>query len=345
MEEKNKGWEFLNSEDNHSHNDDTSWGYKNDDGSGSFYDDDGSWGYRTSNGKVSYYGADGSWGYKNEDGSGSYYGGDNNTTHYDPEEDESEDSSVGETIAKVIGAGVAEFISVREQAASIERERERRRQNAILAEKRKVEKEKTERRKAWRKKHRKGIAFSIIMILVILLSLVGYIEYQKLIPVGFSNVELEGIEYRVVVDRLRNAGFTNIITKEVSDLSIARENEKNLVTDINLGFIKTFDSTFEYPSNLWITVIYHTVKLHNPPITSKDAKGSNYLEIVEMFESAGYTNIKTVIEYDIVTGWLTKDGEVKSVTINQEDYDIYDEFRLDSEVVITYHTYRKNKPK
>jgi hypothetical protein len=163
VEEKNKGWEFLNSEDNHSHNDDTSWGYKNDDGSGSFYDDDGSWGYRTSNGKVSYYGADGSWGYKNEDGNGSYYGGDNNTTHYDPEEDESEDSSVGETIAKVIGAGVAEFISVREQAASIERERERRRQNAILAEKRKVEKEKTERRKAWRKKHRKGIAFSITL--------------------------------------------------------------------------------------------------------------------------------------------------------------------------------------
>lgn len=55
---------------------DGSWGYQNEDGSGSYYGADGSWGYKNADGSASYYGADGSWGYKNADGSGSYYGED-----------------------------------------------------------------------------------------------------------------------------------------------------------------------------------------------------------------------------------------------------------------------------
>ena len=48
----------------------------------------------------------------------------------------------------------------------------------------------------------------------------------------------------------------------------------------------------------------------------------------------------------IVTGWLTDDGEVKSVTINgKKEFDSDDKYRLDAEVVVTYHTLKKNKPK
>ena len=76
---KDRGWDYLNSsgEDfDYDKDNDGSWGYENDDGSGSFYGADGSWGYKNSDGSASYYGADGSWGYKNADGSGSYYGND-----------------------------------------------------------------------------------------------------------------------------------------------------------------------------------------------------------------------------------------------------------------------------
>ena len=79
--------------------------------------------------------------------------------------------------------------------------------------------------------------------------------------------------------------------------------------------------------------------------TSKETKGMNYLDVIEEFENAGFVNVATVVEYDIVTGWLTDDGEVKSVTINGEKkFDSYDEYRLDAEVVVTYHALKKNKP-
>lgn len=71
-----------------------------------------------------------------------------------------------------------------------------------------------------------------------------------------------------------------------------------------------------------------------------------YLDVIEEFENAGFINVTTIVEYDIVIGWLTDDGKVKSVTINGEkEFDSYDEYRLDAEVVVTYHTLKKNKPK
>lgn len=44
----------------------------------------------------------------------------------------------------------------------------------------------------------------------------------------------------------------------------------------------------------------------------------NYVDALKEFENAGFINVSTIIEYDIVTGWATDDGEVKSVTINGE---------------------------
>ena len=62
------------------------------------------------------------------------------------------------------------------------------------------------------------------------------------------------------------------------------------------------------------------------------------------FEKAGFVNVTTNVKYDIVTGWLTDDGEVKSVSINgDKKFDSDDKYRLDAEVFITYHTWKKNR--
>lgn len=73
-------------------------------------------------------------------------------------------------------------------------------------------------------------------------------------------------------------------------------------------------------------------------------KGMNYLDVIDGFEKAGFVNVTTDVKYDIVIGWLTDDGEVKSVSINgDKKFDSDDEYRLDAEVVITYHTWKKNR--
>lgn len=70
----------------------------------------------------------------------------------------------------------------------------------------------------------------------------------------------------------------------------------------------------------------------------------NYLDVIDEFEKAGFVNVTTNVKYDIVTGWLTDDGEVKSVSINgDKKFDSDDKYRLDAEVFITYHTWKKNR--
>lgn len=381
MAKKNKGWDYLNSDDVNSvsdgskddwgytdsdgsgsfhggdgswgynssdgsgsyHGADGSWGYKNTDGSGSFHDADGSWGYRDADGSVSYHGADGSWGYKNADGSGSFYGGsDGGDSKNDDDEDEPGGSGLGEALGTIIGAGLAGVVAAGTKAAAEEREREAQRE----AERREQSRINGEKRRAWRKRHRKGIVITILISAIVVLSLIGYYEVQKLIPMGYSSESLEGLKYTEVVQRIKESGFSNVHTKEISDLTISRDDEENLVTEVKLMFGDSFDEDTKYPSNLWITVVYHTVELYSPPLTSKESKGMNYLDVIEEFENAGFINVTTVIEYDIVTGWLADDGEVESVTINgDKKFDSYDEYRLDAEVVVTYHTLKKNKPK
>lgn len=214
-----------------------------------------------------------------------------------------------------------------------------------VAEEREQARIKSEKRRAWMAKHKKEIALTFLVLIVVALLFIGYHEIRLLIPVGYDNNSLEGLKYTEVVQLLKESGFTNIREKELSDLTLSREDEENLVTEVRLLHTDKFREFTKYPSNLWITVVYHTVELYSPCLTSKDAKGMNYEDVIEEFENAGFINISVNVEYDIITGWIINDGEVKSITINGDSkYDYYDKYRLDAEIVITYHTLRSNKP-
>lgn len=213
------------------------------------------------------------------------------------------------------------------------------------AEEREQARIKSEKRREWRVKHKKEIAVTIFVVIVVALLFIGYHEIRLLIPMGYDNNSLEGLQYTEVVQLLKESGFTNIRVKEMSDLTLSREDEEDIVTEVKLLHTDKFGEFTRYPSNLWITVVYHTVELYPPCLTSKDAKGMNYEDVIEEFENAGFINITVNVEYDIITGWIINDGEVKSITINgNSKYDYYDKYRLDAEIVITYHTLRSNKP-
>ena len=323
------------------HGADGSDGYIYSDGSAYFRGADGTDAYKYSDGSGYYRGTDGSDGYKYSDGSGYFTDSAGSRTSYDMSYDENSiNSSLGELFGTIIGAGLVGLmeagskVAIEEQAREAQREAERREKARINSE----------NRRAWRKKHKKGIFITILISIIVLLLLIGYYEIQKLIPMVYSSDSLEGLKYTEAVQRLKESGFSNVHTKEISDLTISRDDEENVVTEVKLLFGDSFDEDTKYPSNLWITVVYHTVELYTPPLTSKEVKDMNHLDVIDEFENAGFINVTTVVEYDIVTGWLADDGEVKSVTINGEKkFDSDDEYRLDAEVVVTYHALKKNK--
>ena len=76
-------------------------------------------------------------------------------------------------------------------------------------------------------------------------------------------------------------------------------------------------------------------------VSNADLKGKNYSNIIIYFEQQGYTNIKTEVIADLITGWLISDGEVEKVTINgTTDFDDQSAYKSDAEIIVFYHTFK-----
>lgn len=78
----------------------------------------------------------------------------------------------------------------------------------------------------------------------------------------------------------------------------------------------------------------------NPPTSSDALKGELYTDVEKDFLDEGFTNVSVEPIDDLITGWLTKDGEVEQVTINGEEEFVASNKYLPSDpVVIHYHTF------
>jgi uncharacterized lipoprotein YehR (DUF1307 family) len=78
------------------------------------------------------------------------------------------------------------------------------------------------------------------------------------------------------------------------------------------------------------------------PSGSSAQKGRDYHKVVDDFNSKGFKNIKTEKIEDLITGWVTKDGEVKEVSIGGDvKYSPDKWISADTEVIIKYHTFKK----
>ena len=76
------------------------------------------------------------------------------------------------------------------------------------------------------------------------------------------------------------------------------------------------------------------------PDSAQNFEGENYKDVVKILEDAGYTNVKTEVIDDLVTGWLTKEDSVERVSIDgHTDFNKGDKFAKDAEIVVTYHTF------
>ena len=202
----------------------------------------------------------------------------------------------------------------------------------------------SEKSRAWRRKHKKGILITVITIILILIAIGTYIFYITLIPIRYDSEDLIGTNYESVETKLRASGFENVNSKEIPDLKITQKEKENIVTDVIIRNKMKFSAETKFLPSEKITVVYHTLEKIYAPLTSKEAKGMKYADVVKQFEEKGFQNVKVEPIYDIITGWIKKDGEVESVAINgSKDFTVNTSYNVDAEVVISYHTLKKNK--
>lgn len=396
---KDRGWEYLNSSGDdfdYDKDNDGSWGYENEDGSGSYTGADGSWGYKNSDGSASYTGADGSWGYKNADGSGSYTGADGSwgywnsdgsgsytaadgsSEYYDSDDDDdsdsdySSDSGGGSILGALFGIGLAAYaISKAGKSSSYDcddddeeddepyyetpptrvkeptwfdqkrAERERK-----LAEKERIRQENIEKRrqkrKAFYKKHWKGIFLFFVLLGLAGFGAYKYQEFQKGIEVGFSEDDIIGLNYEDAISTIKESGFTNVYAHAEYDLGIEDIKKEYIVTDVSIRGDSSFEDEDKYPYDARVELIYHVVKSIPVPVSAKDGRKMLCDELVSTLEKAGFVNITTEADRDLITGWITKEGSVEEISIGGDTkFSQNASFRPDVEIVITYHAFKE----
>jgi len=77
---------------------------------------------------------------------------------------------------------------------------------------------------------------------------------------------------------------------------------------------------------------------------SDDIVGENYKEVVLELENKGFKNIETKIVDDLITGWLTKDGEIEEIEIDgKKEFESEESFKKTAKIIITYHTFPKDE--
>lgn len=205
---------------------------------------------------------------------------------------------------------------------------------------------KTKRKRRTRRKVKKLIKrIFVSFVISFFICYFGYyiLQEYKQIEIDFDSNSFIGEKYETVFYELTIIGFDNINVVALNNLSLDEEKISGAVDSITIDGKNEFSINDEFLDDAEIIIYYHSLKLITPPIDSKSAKGEGYNTIKQQFEDAGFVNIKFEIMYDLILGWFTKDGEVESVTINSNSkFEEKDKFRPDAEVIITYHTFKKN---
>lgn len=136
-------------------------------------------------------------------------------------------------------------------------------------------------------------------------------------------------EYTMVVDKLKEAGFTNIT---VNEIDTAEKELDQLTASIELNGLNYTNEHCYLPTNAPIIVSYYSLKIG---IGNDSAQfiGQDYETVVASLEESGFTNVQTEV---INTGWA-KGNSVIGVNVNNVDsYDSSASFAPDVRIVVKY---------
>ena len=189
----------------------------------------------------------------------------------------------------------------------------------------------------------------LIFVLSLAVILVGggvsiwniYQDFKNSIEIGISSEYALGQDYKTVVRTLKENGFTDIHEQPVYDLSYDEIDEENKVSRIEIKGKSKFDKDEKVPNNARVDVMYHVLKNIKLPISAKEAKKMNYEDLVSVLKKAGFVNIRVDKNTDLITGWITKDGSVESMSVDGDaKFSNDSEYRPDAKIVIVYHTFK-----
>lgn len=169
-----------------------------------------------------------------------------------------------------------------------------------------------------------------------------YSAQTAVIPI--SSKEIAAKEYTEIYKRFKDAGFTNVSTRAKEDLLSTNINQEGTVESVTIDGRTSFEANTEISAHAAVVINYHSVLEASCPVSSKEAKGKDYKDILRQFEDAGFTNVVVEADKDLVFGFFSKENAIEEIIIGEDvkKFDSGDRFVQDIKIVIRYHAF-KNK--
>lgn len=171
--------------------------------------------------------------------------------------------------------------------------------------------------------------------------IIVYFSSKDRIDITSSLSDWEKATIGDLYSRLLGKGF-DIKHEEVSNSSL---NNNNKIASIIINGVEYKSGDCFAPEGAEIILRYYgeACRLED---NAEDLVGEDYKKVRRILTNLGFDNIVFKRKDDLVTGWISKDGSVDSITINgKSDFKEGDVYIHNVEIVITVHTFKNQEYK
>ncbi len=155
--------------------------------------------------------------------------------------------------------------------------------------------------------------------------------------VSLPAIEYTGADFEAVVAELENAGFTNIRTKAIDDLTSNRKMDEGVIESITINGSDDFLETEQFESDAEIIITYHIIPKISLPLSPNDIQEMEYDDIGQLLIDAGYSNVFLEELYDLDPDEIENDY-VNEITIDGESvFSENESIPFDAEIRIICH--------
>ena len=170
----------------------------------------------------------------------------------------------------------------------------------------------------------------------------AFLFNHKKIQMKYDSSDFEDENYKNVEKMLHNQAFSNIKCIPVKDVYVDSAYRVEQVKQVNISGNPHFAKGDNISYDAEIVIEYHMKRKITIPFGAKTLRKTDHTEVADQFRKLGFIEIYEFPMYDLLTGWIMKDGSVEKVTIDGiASFRKNSVFTFDKRIEITYHTFKK----
>lgn len=173
-----------------------------------------------------------------------------------------------------------------------------------------------------------------ILLMIMSISLAGCSNTLKS---PTSSDDYIGMNYQSVISKLEKAGFKDLSTTVIEDLSSTSTMLDGTVEQVSINGSTSFAAKSTFSPDAAVVITYHAIKKVYAPISSDDLRTDDYESLGSMFKDAGFANVelKEVFDLDPDT---TEVDYINEISINgRSTFKSGEEFPYDATITVICH--------